>query len=469
MNSFRPILVAAVIALFAAVPARSQPHSSTNAPADCVFFRNGDLLYGKLLAIDPHDTVRWKHPDADEPIDFKPESVSEIEFAPTKPTSAQSNSSCRVYFGNGETVEGNLVSCRADDLKIDTWYAGRLKISRRALQNPVQTVAFLPRQPAIFEGPTGLDGWTQGNAVKAFASDTGQWIYRHGGFYANKPASIARDLKLPDRSEVQFDVAWDGILNLAVALYTDSLQPILLTDKDHGPEFGAFYSLRFQNTVVVSLMPIRRKDPLRSLGDLIVPALNNKDRVHVDIRMSKPDHRIVLYFDGALVKEWIDPAGFSGDGTGMRFVQNAGGSVKLSNLRVTAWNGVLDSGGEVSPDPAQDTISMETGTKSSGTIESIANGKISFRGKDGVTEVPVDKVSAIDFAAVPAVAAKTNSGGVRATFARGGFVTFDLLSWRPDSVTVISPVFGKASFDPSAFSRLQFSAPEPKTGDEPKG
>ena len=36
-------------------------------------------------------------------------------------------------------------------------------------------------------------------------------------------------------------------------------------------------------------------------------------------------------------------------------------------------------------------------------------------------------------------------------------------------MVVTSPVFGKATIDPAAFSRLQFVAPEPKSADEPKG
>ncbi|HEY3915926.1 MAG TPA: hypothetical protein VGN61_15670 [Verrucomicrobiae bacterium] len=462
-------IIAFIAILLAITPAHSQP-TSTNTPSDCLFFRNGDLLYGKLLAIDPHDTLRWKHPDSANPIDFKPGSVSQIEFAPQKSSATQTNSTCRVYFGDGETLEGDLVSCGSDSVTLDTPYAGRLKISRKSSQNPILSLSFLPRQPAIFEGPSSLDGWVQGNAVKAFTSDSGQWIYKHGAFYANKPASIARDVKLPDRSEVQFDLAWNGVLNLAIALYTDSLQPILLTGKDQGPDFGAFYSLRFQNTVVVSLMPIRKKDPLHSLGDLIVPALNNKDRVHVDIRMSKPDHRIVLYFDGALVKEWIDPQGFSGDGTGMRFVQNAGGSIKLSNLRVTTWDGVMLDGSEATPDSTHDTISMEAGAKVSGTVQSIANGQITFVESNATTQIPADKVSSIDFAAIATDASKVvpAANTVRATFLRGGFLTFDLLSWRPDALVVNSPIFGKATFTPSAFSRLQFTTPAPKPPDDPK-
>jgi hypothetical protein len=468
MNKLRSIAIAGIVALLAASPALADEPASTNAASDFLFFRDGDMLYGKLLAIEAHNAIRWQHPDAVEPIEFKPESVSQIEFPPVNATAAQSNSSCRVYFGNGDTMEGNLVSCDRDTLTLDTWYANRLTISRALPQNPVRTVAFLPRQPAMFDGLTGMDGWTQGSAVKALESDSGEWVYRHGAFYADKPASIARDLNLPDRVEIQFDLAWKGQFNIAVALYTDSLQPILLTAKDQGPAFGAFYSLRFTSPYFISLMPIRKNDPLRSL-ELMVPSLNNKDHIHVDLRMSKPDHRVVLFLDGAMIKEWIDPVGFTAEGKGMRFVQNPGGSIKLSHLRVAAWNGVLDEAPAVSPDPGHDLISMESGPKTSGQIQSIANGEISVLGTGGLTKLAVNKVSAIDFAGITPEAPKTTLGSVHATFARGGFVTFDLLSWRPDGMVVTSPVFGKATFDPVAFSRLQFIARDPRSADEPKG
>jgi hypothetical protein len=83
-----------------------------------------------------------------------------------------------------------------------------------------------------------------------------------GPFTPTKPRPSPAILKLPDRAQIQFDLAWRGPLNLAIALYTDSLQPILLTDKENGPDFGGFYSLRFANTVFVTLTPIRKKDPL---------------------------------------------------------------------------------------------------------------------------------------------------------------------------------------------------------------
>jgi hypothetical protein len=45
---------------------------------------------------------------------------------------------------------------------------------------------------------------------------------------------------------------------------------------------------------------------------------------------------------------------------------------------------------------------------------------------------------------------------VRATFAHGGPVTFQLENWAAGGVTVRSPIFGEARFDPNAFRRLVF-------------
>src|ERR1041385_9419692 len=57
---------------------------SSSRSRAAVLFRNGDLLYGALDSINPSSAVRWRHPDADQPIDFLPESITEIHF-PLRP------------------------------------------------------------------------------------------------------------------------------------------------------------------------------------------------------------------------------------------------------------------------------------------------------------------------------------------------------------------------------------------------
>ncbi|MGO8699418.1 MAG: hypothetical protein ACLQVY_17060 [Limisphaerales bacterium] len=462
MNKFCSQFAASLVALFAAA------NSLFAQPSDGIVFRNGDVLYGKLLAIQPRGAVRWQHPDAAEPIEFKLDSVAQIDFAGHKAASA--TGSCRAYCGNGDSFEGDVIAGDRDSVVFDTRYAGKLKVARKALQS----LAFSPREPVVFAGIDGLEGWTQGSAqqfnlpAQAYANATGQWLCRNGAFYADKSASIARDVKLPDVADIQFDLAWKGALNLAVALYTDSLQPIALAAKENGPDFGGFYSLRFTYTVTIGLTPIRKNDPIRTLGDLIVPSLNQKDRLHVDVRVSKPQHRIFLYFDGALIKEWNDTNGFAGEGTGVRFVQQSmGGTLKLANLRVTKWNGILEPAAAPS-DGTHDTVSLESGAKISGDIEAIANGQVTVKSSSGSEQIPLSKITGMEFARLPGEAPKPLDANVHVTLAQGGALTVKLLDWKPDAAVMESPAFGKATFDPASFSRLKFLPFTRKESDEPK-
>jgi hypothetical protein len=202
---------------------------------------------------------------------------------------------------------------------------------------------------------------------------------------------------------------------------------------------------------------------------LFYPSLNSKDRLHVDLRVSKPQHKIALFLDDMLVKEWIDPVGFIGAGTAMRVVQNSGSVLKLSNLRISQWDGFFEEPSAEAADTAHDAIWPENGAKVSGVIESIANGKMTARTTNGPVELALEKIRSIDFAHPQAGSAQTQATTVRATFAQGGGLTFILESWRPNEMMVRSADFGKARINPAAFTRLQFLLPEKKPVEGPKG
>jgi hypothetical protein len=473
-------------------PAPAAASEAPEAPVDSLLLRNGDRLYGKLLAIDSQTTIRWQHPDAAQPIEFKPETVSQIDFPLQHLPTGRSDTACKVHLAEGNMLQGSLVSCDLESLVLDTWYAGRLTIARGA----VQSLSVSSPATTAFDGITTMEGWTQGSAAAAFAGEAGQWVYRNGAFYANKPASIARDLALPDIAEIEFDLTWKGALNLAIALYTDSLQPILLSNKENGPDFGGFYSLRIQS-VFVQLMRIKKHEPLgqSSLGDLVVPSLSQSNRIHMDLRVSKPQHSLALFIDGALIKQWIDPNGFAGEGKGVRFVQNPpGGAVKLSNMRVSHWDGIFEDNRPAEVDPTRDTAWLSDGRALAGTIEAIASGKITVQTGTDKVEVPLARLRELEFAQPPGTApgngaltlrvapgpggaaayrwqavppransAPENAGNTRASFTQGGIVNFQLDSWSPEGVLVHSPVFGKAKFNPAAFVRFQFVEAQAET------
>ena len=310
-------------------------------------------------------------------------------------------------------------------------------------------------RPSLFEGPKSLEGWTMGkiNTALVGSNESGDWRFKEGAFYAARSASIARNVDLPDVASIQFDLAWRGFFHLAIALYTDYMQPVNLATKETEPEFGGFYSLQF-NTFYANLLPIKKLDPLRYLGQAPLQMLNAKNSAHVDIRANKSKRSIALLVDGVLVKDWIDPEPFAGTGKGVRFVHQGQGSVRLSNIRVTEWDGQFEEKYSIPPGSTADLVKVRNGERLSGTIQTIQNGELNMSTPAGPRTLKMDGIKQLEFAPVQPPA--QDSASFRAFFPDGAHVTFKIDKWDAASgASVESPNFGKAVFKPSAFNRLQ--------------
>src|SRR4051812_7904945 len=418
-----------------------------------VLLRNGDILIGALQTIQSN-IVTWKHPDAAAPVQLKVPSIAELQVKAEPRTHAESTNACLVRLTNDDQLEGELLSLDASQIALKTWYAGELRFPRNLVQS-IHPPA--PSRSTIYEGPTGLEGWTLGKTT-AELPNQGQWAYRNGAFYATRAASIARDVHLPDVSSIQFDLTWKGYFQLAIALYSDSLQPVSLANKESAPDFGGFYSLQL-NTFSANLLPITKNDPIRYLGQASLLTLSQKSRAHIDIRPSKARHSITLLVNGELVREWIDPAEFAGRGSAVRFVHQGQGAVKIENIKVSEWDGLFEDK-ETPPPPAkQDLAKLRNGDRASGNIATIQDGLITMSVLDRKLEIPFTRAKELAFARERSTRPNALPNDVRAFFTRGGSLSLQVEKWDSESLIATSPIFGKATFHPRAFNRFEFIPP----------
>lgn len=420
------------------------------AGREALLFRNGDRLYGALQSLAPTTGVRWQHSDAEQVIDFLPDNVAEIHF-PSRPRPLPAGTaSCRVQLNNQDELEGSSIRLDSENALLQTWYAGEITIPRRSILviKPVP-----PEGATLFQGPTGLEGWTIGKVVSALG-DAGEWKYRNGAFYATNAASIARDLKMPDEALIEFDLAWKGVFQLAIALFTDYLQPINLANKDTEPDFAGFYSLQL-NSFSANLLPVKKNDPLRYLGQISVPAFNQRNAAHVEIRASKSKRSVSLLVDGQLIKQWVDTEEFAGQGKGMRFVHQGQGRLKLSHLKVSEWNGQMEDSPAVATDARQDVVRLRNGDKVEGHVKLVDTNNVQVSNAGTDLDIPLVRVKRIELAGSRPDAIGKTSETARAIFCRGGAVTFELERWEPGKVLGQSPNFGKLTFDPAAFSKVE--------------
>lgn len=419
---------------------------------DAVMFRNGDLLHGVLQLLDPHTGLRWRRTDVAQPIDFGTDDLAELRFR--QETNALSSANCRVVLSNGDQLEGQIISVDPDKIVLETPYAGKLSFNRKrvAMIAPINVT-----KPPVFEGPSTADGWTMGKVTAI--QDAGEWQYKGGAFYASKAASIARDLNLPDVAQIQFDLGWKGTLNMAVALYTSRLQPINLQLKDSEPDFGGFYSLRLYS-YGSTLMSVKKDAPIKDLWPQTpVPAFTQTNTARVQILINKPKSLITVIVNGQMIKSITDTDGFAGSGTAMRFVHQGLGSLKLSNLRITEWDGQVEekptnSKGE------RDLTKLRNADKVSGEVEAYRGGKFVVNADGAKLEIPIERVKQIEFAGKKLETSVEEGREVTAYFRGGYAVNFRIERWDEKGLSASSPSFGKAVFNPAAFNRIVFKHPK---------
>jgi len=423
--------------------------------------KNGDVLRGKMVSYEPGSGLGWTRSDGIGTMLFEAAKVQSIELGPVKSVAVSGTMPARLRLGNGDILDGSITALETNALKFDSICAGPLTIPRTLIRSISPQSAELK---TVFDGITGTNGWTFADVTSA-GEDAGYWSYQPGAFVATKSASVARDLKLPDQVTMEFDVSWRGTLNLAIAVYTDSLTPISLRAKEDEPPFAAFYSLQI-NTHSVNLLYVSQPEPLRNLGQIIAPILGQKNEAHITIHSSKERRVLTLLIDGVLVKEWS--AGVpAAQGTGVRFVHQGQGSIQLSNLRVRQWDGRLDEvspNAHVGPDEAVITVS---GEKLVGKLKAYDPTALELLTGQTPFKVGLDRVQRIEFSPVKApteAPAVTNGRLARAKLANGGMLTFVLRSWKDGQATVVLPGIGEVVIKTELLQQLEFLDEAPKSG-----
>lgn len=419
-----------------------------------LMLNNGDMLRGKMTGFDLPGSLGWARSDGIGEMKFDAAKIQTIDFGPVKSVGLKGDMPARLRLLNGDVLDGNITGFDTTAVKFDSVCAGPLVIPRRLLQSiSPQSVS----NTVVFDGITGTNGWTLGE-VSSATEDAGYWSYQPGAFVATKAASVARNLHLPNQTTMEFDVDWRGTLNFAIAVFTDSLQPISLRTKEDEPPFAAFYSLQI-NSHAVSLLYVSQTEPLKNMGQIIVPMLGQKNEAHITIHASKDRRLLTLLIDGTLVKQWDDNMSIP-QGAGVRFVHQGQGSIRMSNLRVREWDGRLDEI-NVKPYPGpDDSVITIGGEKLTGKLASYQADHLEMLTGNTPFKIAMDRVQRIDFG--PTGEASTvplPNRLARARLANGGTLTFVLRSWKDGLAQVTLPGIGDASIRTDTVQQLDFFDP----------
>jgi hypothetical protein len=425
------------------VPATSDPAALAPAIGDLLEFADGSIMHGELKRMNTASGLRWDNPAAKKPIDLQPGHIDSIRFAhagavPLIPTS-------RLRFVNGDDLFGSVTSLDDDHLGFNTWFGRSLTVPRAS----VQSITFLSSNYSIlYEGPGDAEGWIIGN------HNPDSWIFRDGTFISESSGLLGRDFNLSGSSTIEFDLAWSDKFEFLVSIYSDALDL-------HN---GSAYLLEITSDQVnLRHTDPGRQAPPRNFGSAPLPILAGKNKARITIQSNKDEGTVAVFVDNILAKRWKDENGFSAVGSGLLFWQAGTDAVlKLSNLKISQWEGRFEP--ETSAVMTNvDAIRFINHDQAAGKITGIKDGKVTLAMGETVLQIPIQRVTQVNFAAGPVAAATRGPWEVRAHFPHGGSLSFQLEKWDDKEVSGRSAIFGPLAFQPGQIRQLEFNLDHTKT------
>ncbi len=378
-----------------------------------------------------------------------------------------------VLLVNGDLLPGDVLSFDGKSLLLDTWYAGRLAIPRAMIKSITTT-------GVIYKGPDSMDGWVVG------AGYEGSWRYDYKTLTATKYGTIGRDMKLPEQSRIQFDIAAGANPQVNVYFCSDQAgrcgESYLLEINTSPPTVNLIrYSPNMPNVVIGKQMPLSGPEPdtdtgqgmtlqlghipnmtLRTREQVYAMGTQLPDKNHFDIRINKETKSIWLYVNDTMVGKYSGLDDLPKMGGSLIFspgyLQHPGAPMEVSRIEVSRWNGGLDYAPEDDSTP-DDADYIKAGGRDSvhGALKRIAGGKVLFSTAEGDLEIPVNQVDWIRFLPGSEGRAQHGAGNVRGRLLVNGSVTIEIESWDAKHVTATSPDFGRAVLSPDAFQQLLFN------------
>ena len=470
------LLVATFVSQAARAPMMSVPAlGNASANVEAVYMLNGDVISGKFLKYDPKLGLVWEAKNIKPALEINPSGIDRITFIGTGNIPSGRS---RVILANGNALLGQLDLADAQRVVMSHTPAGQIEFKRAQLK------AIIPATTAagkiVFSGPSSEEDWVFGSSKNAAAGgfgnllfgggappiaakkNSGKFTFKAGAITSNGTGATAgRKVEFPDKALVEFDLDWSttgrnsGYFSLNVNLFTDNLK---------SPSNGSSYALKLSQTGA----NLARQS--KENGDFMSERLGPNARVNLtgigsrarfSLRTNKKARSFFLSINGVQIANWKDKEAFAGKGNGLLFTSRASSPLKISNIRISQWDGSKPiATTDTTISPKQDTIRLVNEDTVTGTITRIEDGKVKIKSSFGEVDIPWANSSLIQFSKSSQETGdkKPGKGMVRATLKDGGILDFKLISWVEDKLEVESPIFGKATLNGTMVNSLSFNA-----------
>ena len=391
--------------------------SKAGGSVEAIYMLNGDIISGKFVKFDPKTGLIWEAAGIKPALQIDPAGIDRVTFKGQPPAKA---SQSRILLHSGNELTGQLEFADADKVVINSWYAGRLEFKRTAIKAIIPASGSSGR--VTFSGPKASDGWVFSTAKnaggkKGFPNGLLPQGPIQGGLpKKNTPsgkfqlkvnslestgsgAMVGRKVEFPDKSVIEFDINWttpgrdSGYFSLSVNFFSDNLK---------SPSNGNSYSLKLsQASANLSRHELQDGEPFSErLGQSTRVNLTGiGSRARFSFRVDKKKRTFVLLINGQKVANWKDKEKFAGKGDGLVFSTRSPSPLKISNIRISEWDGSLPASYEnVLGVNKQDFVRLSNNDTITGSVVGIRENQIKIKTSFAEVNVPLTRISIVQFA-----------------------------------------------------------------------
>ena len=397
------------------------------ARADMLRFTNDDTLHGQFISFNADGNLVWKNPESLETIPFSTKNLHRIVLNHGQAHQSLQYQSA-IHLINGDVIPGKIISANESSVTISTEHLETITITR----DNITKISTSPFGGKLFYfGPLNAQGWKTIKAVnpkekkepstntdnKNTAKPTQKeekpktdWKYTSNAWYSgtDKFRYLIKENALPDQCRLSFKLEWRGSLYTTVILHADFAPPEYTGDENNrlanssAPGHAYLLNISPHSATLTSLTYDKKtgKPQLNQFTDSRVSlALTNKDETKIEIRIDRIKKAILFYSDGHFRGKWALGETYDGKGNDLAFYRPPhynNSKIKISNIAISAWNGMKDSAQSMSH-TKRDIILLNNGVdRFSGTFKNIHDGKVRFTGSyNNPMTIPLDEVEEI--------------------------------------------------------------------------
>ncbi len=413
--------------------------------AQTLHLQNRDQLTGRPLSYQS-GALRWYADSLAQDVTLRDQQLATITYpavdhtpspAPTGQHPGQHQ--LLVTMHRGDTYVGQIQSLSADDITLQTQWAGTITIQRQL----VSKIKPLHTTPNLLTDLDTLASW-------APIPNRKKWRANSQGLTSQGRAAMSKETGFPTSFHFRSQVGISG---------TPRLKLLFMASEGTNYEPNDYIELSIQRSSLVAKTKV--KGSLEVLGQKNgIQELYERSENTVDLFCSLPAQRLICYLNGRLMAEWVLPDGIEPHPWFLVFA-DYDGDTQLTAPKLQAWNGILP----YSLQPLAPIISADQHAiiylNNGDTIDAA---DLRYHQQDlratttlGDISLPVAEVAVIDFSGMPYQEAKREQGDITLMLHNGSIVTMKLLSWQDGILTGESQNFGTIQVREGALAQVRFN------------